>query len=181
MIQKQNPLIRRALVADALLLAELGARTFYDSFAAENTPEDISTYLDASFGPEKQAAELAEPGVIFLIAEIDGVAVGYAQLRSGESPESISGLEPIELARIYVSQKCLGLGVGEALMRACIEEARRAGHQTMWLGVWERNVRAQAFYRKWNFSIVGEHIFQLGSDPQRDLLMERPLTSYHFR
>jgi len=177
MIQKQNPIIRRALVADALLLAELGARTFYESFAADNTPEDISSYLVASFSPEKQAAELAEPGVIFLIAEIDGIAVGYVQLRPGESPECVAGSEPIELARIYVSQACLGLGVGEALMRACIDEARRAEHQTMWLGVWERNVRAQGFYRKWNFSIVGEHTFQLGSDPQRDLLMERSLTS----
>ena len=172
----KNLLIRRALIADALLLAELGARTFYESFAAENTPEDISTYLDASFGPEKQTAELLEPGAIFLIAAIDGIPVGYAQLRSGESPECVSGSEPIELARIYVSQARLGLGVGEALMRACIDEARRAGHQTMWLGVWERNARAQGFYRKWNFSTVGEHIFQLGSDPQRDLLMERALT-----
>lgn len=175
MIQMQNLLIRRALVVDAPVIAELGARTFYESFAAENNPEDISTYLDASFGPEKQAAELAEPGVIFLIAEVDGLPVGYAQLRSGESPECVSGSGPIELARIYVSQARLGLGVGEALMRACIDEARRAGHQTMWLGVWERNMRAQGFYRKWNFSIVGEHIFQLGSDPQRDLLMERAL------
>ena len=171
----KNLLIRRALDADAVLLAELGARTFYESFAAENSPEDISTYLDASFGPEKQAVELAEPGSIFLIAEIDGIALGYAQLRRGESPECVSGSEPIELARIYVSQARLGLGVGEALMRACIDEAQRAGHQTMWLGVWERNVRAQGFYRKWNFSIVGEHIFQLGSDPQRDLVMERAL------
>jgi ribosomal protein S18 acetylase RimI-like enzyme len=172
----QNLLIRRALDADALLLAELGARTFCESFAADNNPEDISTYLDASFGPEKQAVELAEPGTIFLIAEIDGIALGYAQLRRGETPDCVSGPGPIELARIYVSQACLGLGVGEALMRACIDEARRAGHQTMWLGVWERNVRAQGFYHKWNFSIVGEHIFQLGSDPQRDLLLERALT-----
>ena len=171
----KNLLIRRALIADAQLLAELGARTFCESFAADNNPEDISTYLDASFGPEKQAVELAEPGTIFLIAEIDGIALGYAQLRRGETPDCVSGPGPIELARIYVSQARLGLGVGEALMRACIDEARRAGHQTMWLGVWERNMRAQGFYRKWNFSVVGEHIFQLGSDPQRDLVMERAL------
>jgi diamine N-acetyltransferase len=173
--EMNNLLIRRALVADALLLAELGARTFYDSFAAENNPEDISAYLEASFGTEKQAAELAEFGGIFLIAEIDGIGVGYAQLRRGETPDCVMGPGPIELARIYASQAYLGLGVGNALMRACIDEARRAGHQTMWLGVWERNMRAQGFYRKWNFSIVGEHIFQLGSDPQRDLVMERTL------
>ena len=60
-------------------------------------------------------------------------------------------------------------------MRACVEESRAAGHRTIWLGVWERNPRAQAFYRKWDFRVVGDHIFVLGSDPQTDLLMERPL------
>jgi ribosomal protein S18 acetylase RimI-like enzyme len=58
-------------------------------------------------------------------------------------------------------------------MRACVDEARQAGHQTIWLGVWERNGRARAFYRKWDFRAVGEHVFQVGSDPQTDILMER--------
>ena len=58
-------------------------------------------------------------------------------------------------------------------MRACVDEARQAGHGTIWLGVWERNGRAQAFYRKWNFRAVGEHVFHLGSDPQKDILMQR--------
>ena len=64
---------------------------------------------------------------------------------------------------------------GEALMRACIDEARRAGHQTIWLSVWERNGRAQAFYRKRDFHEVGEHVFQLGADRQTDILMKREL------
>jgi diamine N-acetyltransferase len=173
---KSTPFIRRATAADAALLAELGASTFYDSFAAENKPEDVAAYISASFGPEKQAAELADPRAAFLVAEIDGAAVGYAQLRSGEPPACVSGPEPVELVRIYVSRQWLGLGVGEALMRACVDEARASGYRTMWLGVWERNGRAQAFYRRWNFSVVGEHIFRLGSDPQTDWLMERALT-----
>jgi ribosomal protein S18 acetylase RimI-like enzyme len=60
-------------------------------------------------------------------------------------------------------------------MRACVDEARKAGHETIWLGVWERNERAQAFYRKWDFRPVGEHTFPLGADLQRDVLMERTL------
>ena len=60
-------------------------------------------------------------------------------------------------------------------MRACLDEAQSAGHETIWLGVWERNARAQAFYKKWDFRAVGEHMFQLGSDTQRDILMERAL------
>ena len=77
------------------------------------------------------------------------------------------------LVRLYVLREWLGRGVGEALMRACLNEARSAGYETIWLGVWERNVRAQAFYRKWNFRDVGEQVFLLGSDEQRDIVMER--------
>ncbi|MGB9180393.1 MAG: GNAT family N-acetyltransferase [Pyrinomonadaceae bacterium] len=172
MTQGATPVIRRATTDDNDLLSELGARTFYDTFAADNKPEDLNAYLAEAFSPLKQAAELADPLTTFLIAEIDGVASGYAQLQTGDAPLCVLGPKPIELARLYVSTEWIGRGVGEALMRACVEEARRTGHQTMWLGVWERNWRAQAFYRKWNFSVVGEHIFQLGSDPQTDLLME---------
>jgi len=80
-----------------------------------------------------------------------------------------------EVVRLYVSRVWLGRGVGEALMRACIEEGRKGGHKTIWLGVWEQNPRARAFYRKWDFLEVGRHLFQLGSDPQIDILMQREL------
>ena len=123
----------------------------------------------------RQAAELAEPASTFFIAEVGGRGAGYAKLHAGEPPEGVEGAQPVELVRLYVLREWLGRGVGEALMRACVEEAQRAGHGTIWLGVWERNGRAQAFYRKWDFHVVGEHVFQLGSDPQRDILMERTL------
>ena len=116
---------------------------------------------------------MADPASTFLIAEVGSVAAGYARLHADEPPKGIEGANPVELVRLYVSREWLGRGVGEALMRDCLDEARQAGHRTMWLGVWERNGRAQAFYRKWNFRAVGEHVFQLGSDPQTDILMER--------
>jgi len=171
----QNPEvnIRRGNSLDASLLAELGARTFVETFAADNTPEDMAAYTEASFNLAQQTAELADGKSTFLIAEVDGVAAGYAKLHAGERAPGLDAFKPVELARLYVSREWLGRGVGETLMRACVDEARRAGHQTIWLGVWERNLRAQAFYRKWNFRPVGEQVFQLGSDPQRDLLMER--------
>lgn len=167
--------IRRATEADAALLAELGARTFADSFANQNTPEDMAAYLAQSFGPEVQRAELADPQHTFLILENDGVAIGYAHLRTGTPPACVSGSKPVELSRLYVSSAFQGSGVGAQLMEACLTEARQAGYQTMWLGVWKQNVRAQAFYQRWDFSVVGEHIFQLGADQQMDWLMERLL------
>ena len=167
--------IRRGTLEDAVLLSELGARTFSDTFAADNTPEDLATYLAANFNVAQQTAELEDPGSTFLIADVDGRAAGYAMLHDGEPEQGVTGINPVELVRLYVSHEWLGRGIGEQLMRACINEAQQAGHDTLWLGVWERNARAQAFYRKWNFHTVGEHMFQLGSDLQRDLVMERAL------
>jgi ribosomal protein S18 acetylase RimI-like enzyme len=171
--QSSDLTIRRANREDASLLVELGARTFAETFATDNSPEDMAAYLAASFNLAQQMAELVDPPSTFLIAEVGGLAVGYAKLHAGEPAEGVDGAKPVELVRLYVSREWLGRGVGEALMRACIDEARQAGHSSIWLGVWERNDRAQAFYRKWNFRTVGEHVFQLGSDPQRDILMER--------
>jgi ribosomal protein S18 acetylase RimI-like enzyme len=154
-------------------LVELGARTFSETFAADNIPQDMAAYLAASFNVEQLTTELADPASTFFIAEIGGLAAGYAKLHAGEPADGVEGAKPVELVRLYVSREWLGRGVGEALMRACVNEAQRAGHATIWLGVWEGNGRAQAFYRKWNFRAIGEHVFQLGSDPQRDILMER--------
>jgi diamine N-acetyltransferase len=165
--------IRRGRSQDAELLAELGARTFSETFAADNTPENMRAYLAASFNLEQLSAELAEPSSVFLIAGIEGVAVGYAKLHGGEALVGVEGDKPIELVRLYVSQEWLGRGVGEALMRAGIDEARTAGYQTLWLGVWEHNHRARAFYRKGEFKEVGQHVFQLGEDRQTDILMKR--------
>ena len=175
MSQNPAPTIRLGNPGDAGLLAELGARTFSETFAADNRPEDMAAYLAASFNHAQQTAELNDPASTFFIVEVGGLAAGYAQLHAGEPAEGVEGAQPVELVRLYVSREWLGRGVGEALMRACVDGARRAGHKTIWLGVWERNGRAQAFYRKWNFREVGEHFFQLGSDPQRDILMERPV------
>ena len=118
---------------------------------------------------------MADPASTFLIAEVDGVAAGYARLHAGEPAEGIEGGRPIELVRLYAFREWHGRGIGEALMRACLNAAREAGYETIWLGVWEKNARALAFYRKWDFRAVGEHVFQLGSDAQTDILMERAI------
>jgi GNAT superfamily N-acetyltransferase len=164
--------IRYGAIADAQLLSELGARTFYDTFAQDNTPENIDAYLQRSFSPEIQFKELADPGVIFLIAEFEGIPVGYAQLILDSQDEPIKGLKPLEVRRIYASIEHLGKGVGKELMQATIREAQRRNCECIWLGVWEKNQRAIDFYRKWGFREVGSHIFSVGDDPQTDFIME---------
>ncbi|HEV8267057.1 MAG TPA: GNAT family N-acetyltransferase [Thermoanaerobaculia bacterium] len=167
--------IRRAGTGDATPLAALAAATFRDTFAADNTAENMSAYLASAFGEEKQAAELLDPGVAYFVAEEAGAAVGYAELKSGPAPACVGGAKPVELARLYVSREFFGKGLANALMDRCLDEARSRAFETIWLGVWEKNLRAQAFYRRWGFTRVGEHLFLLGTDPQTDWLMERAL------
>ena len=175
MTEESNPIIRQAVSTDVHLLAELGARTFSETFGRDNKPEDMAAYIASSFNPAQVEAELADARSTFLIAEIGGVAVGYARLHAGGVSMSVEGEKPIELVRLYVSTEWLGRGVGDALMRACISDAYKKGYRTLWLGVWQRNNRARAFYRRWAFHEVGKHIFQLGTDRQTDVLMERSI------
>ncbi len=175
MTEEAQAAIRLAGPADAAVLAELGAHTFTETFAATNKPADMAAYLAAAFSPAQMAAELADPLATFFIAEVNGRAAGYAKLYAGAAEPCITGAQPVEVVRLYVAQVWFGRGVGADLMRACVAEAQRRGHRTLWLGVWEHNERAQAFYRKWEFRAVGQHIFQLGDDAQTDILMARAL------
>jgi len=169
--------IRAATPADAEPLAELAERTFRDAFAAHNSAEDIEAYVRVAFSVDRLKAELAEDANTFLLAFTDDAThpVGYAKLRDGVVDPSVTGPNPVELHRLYVDQKAIGSGVGAALMRACLETARSAGRRTLWLGVWQHNERALAFYRKWGFETVGDHVFHLGSDDQSDFIMVRPV------
>jgi GNAT superfamily N-acetyltransferase len=163
--------IRPAVRADAAILAELGARTFRDAFAADNSIANMEAFLGAHYRPELQLAELEDPRNLYLLAEVSGVPAGFALLSDKPCEQGVSGARPLSLARLYVDRPFLGAKVGAALMRRCLEEARARGHDVLWLGVWEHNDRARAFYARWGFAEVGEMIFPVGSDPQRDLVL----------
>lgn len=169
--------IRQATVDDAKALTDLAYTTFWDAFAhhPKNAPDDLNHYMRQAFSLEQTTKELVEDNSVFLIAEIEGEPAGYAKLITNTTEEGISAERPVELNRLYAHQQFLGKGIGQALMDACFERARSHGHDVMWLGVWEFNPRAQRFYEKNGFRIVGSHVFQLGEDPQTDLLMQREL------
>jgi len=169
--------IRTAVPGDADTLAALAERTFRDTFADDNAPDDIAAYVSEAFSRARIRTELSDDANTFLLAFIDGEdePAGYAKLRTGSGDPSVAGLAPVELQRLYVTRSTIGRGVGAALMQASLDTARRAGHRTIWLGVWERNPRAIAFYEQWEFAKVGAHEFTLGSDVQTDLIMARTL------
>ena len=176
-----NLQIRPATIADAAALSRLAAATFRETFESENTPEDMAHYLAEAFSPAQQASEITDPTSTVLVAEHrtvsgDAELVGYAHLVSGRAPEAIPGPEPLELKRLYVVRAWQGRRVAQGLMDAALAAARARGAQTLWLGVWERNLRAQAFYAKYGFVRVGEHTFVLGDDAQTDWLLSRPVS-----
>lgn len=175
-----SALIRYATPADSVALASLAERTFRDTFSNLNEAADMEAYIEQAFGPRQVEAEIGDPTHTFLLAfeKSEEAPTGYAKLRAGEPDPSVRGAAPaIEIERIYVGREALGKGVGAALMRACLDEARRRGYETVWLGVWESNEKAIAFYRRWEFEEVGSHEFVLGSDKQTDLIMERTVRS----
>ena len=172
-MKKSSINIRYGTSEDSEMLAELGRRTFYDSFAWGNTPENMARYLAENFSPEIQAADLADPDSVFLVAEIENEVVGYARLLRGKAPPCITGSNPVEIVRMYSVKEKIGQGIGSALMQACLDEAGNLGCDTIWLDVWEKNPRAIEFYRRWDFEVVGTQTFKVGGDPQNDLLMQR--------
>ena len=172
----KHPLsIRIATIDDAETLTELAWRTFHDAFSSMNSPENMEAYRRQKFTPQEFSAQIADPRATFLIAEIGATPVAYAKLCDGEVPACVSGLAPVEIERFYVDRKFHGEGVAQTLMQACFDRARQSGYETAYLGVWENNHRAVAFYHKYGFEIVGSHAFQLGDETQNDFWMERKL------
>jgi len=167
--------IRTATERDAAALAELARRTFHDTFAATNNPHDMALYLAQAYGVEQQAREIADPDITTLLVESDGGLLAYAQLRNDHVPACVTDPGAMELWRFYVDAHWHGRGIAQRLMDSVRDEARHRGALTLWLGVWERNDRAQAFYRKCGFTHAGDHIFLFGTDPQTDLVMITPL------
>jgi ribosomal protein S18 acetylase RimI-like enzyme len=174
--QPTGVVIRRAQPADAARLAEFAARTFSETFAADNSAENMALHLARTYGTPQQTGEIANPGMITIVAEFREGLAGYAQLREGPAPDGVQGKSPIELLRFYVDRPWHGQGLARRLMRAVDEEAIRHGASTLWLAVWERNERAKAFYAKCGFADVGSKVFMLGNDKQRDRVMARSVT-----
>jgi GNAT superfamily N-acetyltransferase len=163
--------IRRGVAGDAGALAAFAARTFAETFAADNTPADMQAHLDRAYGLAQQAQELTSPDVTTLLAEQDARLVGYAQVRHGPPPPCVAAAAAIELHRFYLDASAHGSGLAQRLMAEVFAAARDAGAAHVWLGVWERNARATRFYEKCGFADVGSQTFVLGTDRQTDRVM----------
>lgn len=170
--------VRTCTVKEIDVLLALSIKTFRDAFDEFNSPENMIRYINSTFTKKIIEHEMKQPGTVFFLAFDDRRAAGYAKVRTSHPPEGIDALPALEIERLYVHREYLGKRVGHLLMQTCLSYAWRKEIKTLWLGVWEHNHRAIAFYQKNGFQKFSEHTFMLGEDPQTDWLMKKKL-SFH--
>lgn len=168
------PHIRIATLQDVEALCQIGAKTFVETYGEQNTPENLQNYLEEKFNKKQISDELQTDETVFLLVELKNETIGYAKMRINLAENSDP--KSLEIERIYIEKAFHGQKFGAILMQKCIDVSRDKGYQSLWLGVWEYNPKAIAFYNKWGFEIFGTHIFQLGDDAQTDYLMKKELS-----
>ncbi|MES2305235.1 MAG: N-acetyltransferase [Gemmatimonadota bacterium] len=170
--------IRRATVADADLVAALGARLFVEAYGPTHPEPDLTPYLEHAFASDLVAEALARPGVVVLLVEgDDGTLIGYAHTATGDAPfpDGVGGSRATGIERFYLDGRWHGRGIADALMTACCDTARAAGADRIYLQVWQEAPRPIAFYRKSGFEVAGSATFRFGARLDDDFLMLRML------
>ena len=166
---KQSKLtIQPATLDDIQSLAYFSIETFYDTYQAHNTPEDMQEYTEKHFHTQQLTRELTTAGTWVFLAKDANKIVGYIKLRDLKNPDAIKDMKPIELERIYVHPFQKGKGIGRILLDKACDFAKAHGYKSLWLGVWEKNTNAIRFYEQYGFSYFGKQEFVLGKDVQQD-------------
>jgi diamine N-acetyltransferase len=157
------------------LLQQLSISTFNETFAATNAPENMKAYMDKAFDMQQLEREFKHQESAFFLLWIDEQAQGYLKLNWGAAQTEQHDPKAMEIERIYLKQACHGQGYAQLLIELALEQARNKGCSQLWLGVWEHNPRAIAFYEKCGFTVFATHPFFMGEEQQTDLLMQRGL------
>ncbi|WP_316738925.1 GNAT family N-acetyltransferase [Pedobacter aquatilis] len=162
---------------DVLKLKNISRATFSTTFADINTKENMDKYLNESFSIEQLDTELRNQSSQFYFASLNNEVIGYMKLNTGKAQKENQNDNALEIERIYVLKDFHGHKVGQFLYNKAIELAKNLNVDYVWLGVWEKNARAIAFYTKNGFIKYSEHVFMLGDDKQTDNLMKLNLIS----
>ena len=167
--------IRKAKIEELAAVRELAIEVYTDTFSAQNTRENLEAFFRESYDLGKFKAEFHEPDSALYIALDDLKIIGFLRLRQSNEANSYLGSNHVELHRLYIHRDYHGSSVSKMFMDEALRYAKEKNHEWIWLGVWEKNFRAQKFYTKWGFERFSEHVFQMGDDPQTDWLMKRKL------
>lgn len=171
--------ITKVKLTDIDLLQEIGKKTFVQTFSDTNTEDNMKAYLAEGFSREKLLSELCNDESEFYFAAAENKIVGYLKVNTGQAQTEQQSSQALEIERIYVLQEFHGRKVGQLLYEKALSLAQRKEASFVWLGVWEKNLRAINFYQKNGFVAFDQHIFQLGDDQQTDVLMKKIIPPYH--
>lgn len=165
-------------MADMDELRMLAIRTYYETFAALNTPENMEEYLRRAFAREKLSRELSDKNSMFFLLRADDKPAGYLKVNEAPSQTDVNDPASLEIERIYVSGEFQGEGLGRYLMEHAIRMAAARKKKYVWLGVWEKNEKAIRFYKRNGFCRIGTHSFVMGEDEQTDYIMRKELSIF---
>lgn len=168
--------IRLATLEDTAAMREVAIQSYTDTFADSNTPENMEAFFAESYTLKKLEQEFSEPDSVLYLACDKEKVVGFLRLRKTDEVEAQLGKNTIELHRLYIDSKYHGKQIGRRLMEKALDYAHSKKVEWIWLGVWEHNYNAQKFYAKWGFERFGEHVFQMGDDPQIDWVLKKRIT-----
>lgn len=167
---------RRATSADAVALAALAEQTFIETYSEQNEPEQIRVHCAQNFGLDQQTAEIANPDYAVILAYQDQDLIGFAQVVKKPAPESIDAENAVALYRYYVKREWHGKGIAQPLLAEAEKAALTFGADYVWLGMWEHNARALAYYQKVGFQHVGWMDYQFGDIIERDYVLLKRLS-----
>lgn len=171
-------MIRPAATEDLDALTALAARTFPLACPPDMPEVDMAAFVAEHLSRSRFADHLADPAAEVLVADDDGTLAGYTLTFAGEPygvhADIVRARPTVELSKCYTDPGAHGSGVAAALMDEVLRRAAVAGAASVWLGVNGQNARAQRFYAKAGFAVVGERTFTVGQRVEQDLVLERP-------
>jgi diamine N-acetyltransferase len=156
-------------------MRQVAITSYTDTFADSNTPENLQAFFESNYNLPQLESEFHEPAAKLYLASDETEVVGFLRLRQSNEVVSYLGENTIELQRLYVLTSAQGKSVGKLLMEKALDYASTNKFEWIWLGVWEKNYKAQKFYERWGFERFSEHTFWMGDDPQVDWLLRKKL------
>lgn len=160
---------------DAAALAALARQTFIDTYAEQNDAEQIRAHCEKNFGISQQSKEIADPDYVVILAYHDEELVGFAQVVNNPPPDSIAADKAVALYRYYLKKEWHGKGIAQPLLAEAETAAKTFNANQLWLGMWEHNARALAYYKKVGFQHVGWMDYEFGGVIERDYVLLKNL------
>jgi diamine N-acetyltransferase len=163
--------ITKCTPEDLLTLQEISCVTFDETFKQQNSPENMKAYLDKAFNLNQLEKELRNSSSEFFFVYFNNELAGYLKVNINDAQSEDMGSEALEVERIYIKSDFQKHGLGKYLFNKAVDLAQENNKSKIWLGVWEKNENAIAFYKRMGFVETGSHSFYMGDEEQIDIIM----------